>query len=377
VSHPWVAPTGYYEWLQQPISNRAQEDARLLRLIRASFMADQGIYGAPRAFRDLREAGETCSKHRVADQEVAISEAARGRSRREAVRFGSAAEDFRLPDECQSRTVDSVLAGQYAGCYSAPTPNRWRRASKGFEMNQLRYFVIAIGLFAFAATTASAAILELGDFDDGGIVWDGSGDVTTMNNTFPPTETSTFADIGLDPALWVGRLSVASGPFVSPVTLNKFGLIVSLVAGECVSCDTLSDALALFDINTAVDETERDDGEEGDLDVPLVVHTAFFQGVELPVMLTGGERLEFQLSAVDQDALRALLGTYHPAMLRVGLAADTFYESSFQGDRMPRLTFTVRAVPEPALLALLGLAIPAVASRRRRRAPIQSLSTRR
>ena len=61
-----VAPSGYYEWLQQPISNRAQEDALLLRLIRASFVASHGIYGAPRVFLDLREAGETCSKHRVA-----------------------------------------------------------------------------------------------------------------------------------------------------------------------------------------------------------------------------------------------------------------------------------------------------------------------
>src|SRR6267142_860434 len=61
-----VAPSGYYEWLKQPISNRAQEDARLLRLIRASFVASHGIYGAPRVFLDLREAGETCSKHRVA-----------------------------------------------------------------------------------------------------------------------------------------------------------------------------------------------------------------------------------------------------------------------------------------------------------------------
>jgi putative transposase len=60
-----VAPSGYYDWLQQPISNRAQEDARLLRLIRASFVASQGVYGAPRVFLDLREAGETCSKHRV------------------------------------------------------------------------------------------------------------------------------------------------------------------------------------------------------------------------------------------------------------------------------------------------------------------------
>lgn len=60
-----VAPSGYYAWFKQPVSNRAQEDARLLRLIRASFTASQGIYGAPRIFLDLREAGETCSKHRV------------------------------------------------------------------------------------------------------------------------------------------------------------------------------------------------------------------------------------------------------------------------------------------------------------------------
>src|SRR3954469_20439784 len=61
-----VAPSGYYDWLIQPLSNRAQEDARLLRLVRASFVASHGIYGAPRVFLDLREAGETCSKHRVA-----------------------------------------------------------------------------------------------------------------------------------------------------------------------------------------------------------------------------------------------------------------------------------------------------------------------
>ena len=61
-----VASSGYYEWITHPITNRAQEDARLLRLIRASFTVSQGFYGAPRVFLDLREAGETCSQHRVA-----------------------------------------------------------------------------------------------------------------------------------------------------------------------------------------------------------------------------------------------------------------------------------------------------------------------
>ena len=42
-----VAPSGNYECLQQPLSNHAQEDARLLRVIRASFVASHGAYGAP------------------------------------------------------------------------------------------------------------------------------------------------------------------------------------------------------------------------------------------------------------------------------------------------------------------------------------------
>ena len=50
-----VAPS-CYTWLKQSRSNRAQGDARLLRLIRASFVASQSIYGAPRVFLDLREA---------------------------------------------------------------------------------------------------------------------------------------------------------------------------------------------------------------------------------------------------------------------------------------------------------------------------------
>ena len=40
------------------MSNHAQEDRRLLRLIQASF-ARHGIDGAPRVLLDLREAGET------------------------------------------------------------------------------------------------------------------------------------------------------------------------------------------------------------------------------------------------------------------------------------------------------------------------------
>ena len=45
-----VVPSGSYDWLLQPLSNRALADARLLRLIRAPFV---GSHGEPRLQRSL------------------------------------------------------------------------------------------------------------------------------------------------------------------------------------------------------------------------------------------------------------------------------------------------------------------------------------
>jgi putative transposase len=61
-----VSRSGFYQWLSQPLSDRTIEDQRLLELIRASYTASGGVYGAPRVFLDLREAGETCGHNRVA-----------------------------------------------------------------------------------------------------------------------------------------------------------------------------------------------------------------------------------------------------------------------------------------------------------------------
>jgi putative transposase len=61
-----VSRSGFYAWLRNPLSDRAREDQRLLALIVTAYTASHGVYGAPRIFLDLREAGETCSKHRVA-----------------------------------------------------------------------------------------------------------------------------------------------------------------------------------------------------------------------------------------------------------------------------------------------------------------------
>ena len=58
--------SGFYAWLKQPMSMRVIEDNRLLKLIKAAYIASGGTYGSPWIHRDLREAGESCSVHGVA-----------------------------------------------------------------------------------------------------------------------------------------------------------------------------------------------------------------------------------------------------------------------------------------------------------------------
>ena len=55
----------FYAWLRESVCDRAKEDARLINLIRDSYTASRGVYGARRVFGDLREAGESCGLHRV------------------------------------------------------------------------------------------------------------------------------------------------------------------------------------------------------------------------------------------------------------------------------------------------------------------------
>jgi putative transposase len=61
-----VARSGFYAWIHGPLSKRSIEDGRLLKLIRDAHAASGQIYGSPRIFLDLREAGERVGRKRVA-----------------------------------------------------------------------------------------------------------------------------------------------------------------------------------------------------------------------------------------------------------------------------------------------------------------------
>ena len=58
--------SGFYAWLHKPLSDKAIEDQRLLKLITAAYVASGATYGSPWIHRDLLDLGGVCSVHRVA-----------------------------------------------------------------------------------------------------------------------------------------------------------------------------------------------------------------------------------------------------------------------------------------------------------------------
>ena len=59
-------PSGYYAWKAKPQSRRAADDRRLLGLLKQTWLESGGVYGYRKLTLDMRDLGETCSRHRVA-----------------------------------------------------------------------------------------------------------------------------------------------------------------------------------------------------------------------------------------------------------------------------------------------------------------------
>ncbi|WP_145924820.1 IS3 family transposase [Syntrophotalea acetylenivorans] len=61
-----VHRSGYYAWIKQPKSGRQKDDERLSGLIKQLWLESGCVYGYRKAYKDLREIGETCGPNRVA-----------------------------------------------------------------------------------------------------------------------------------------------------------------------------------------------------------------------------------------------------------------------------------------------------------------------
>jgi len=61
-----VSHSGYYGWRERPLSSREKDNQRLLERIKTLHTESDSVKGSGRIWDDLRYAGESCSKNRVA-----------------------------------------------------------------------------------------------------------------------------------------------------------------------------------------------------------------------------------------------------------------------------------------------------------------------
>ena len=60
-----LSPSGYYAWVRRPPSARAKRDAELVLKIRKAYDEYRQVYGRPRLYAELKEAGEVVGEKRV------------------------------------------------------------------------------------------------------------------------------------------------------------------------------------------------------------------------------------------------------------------------------------------------------------------------
>lgn len=119
-----ISHSGFYAWLDRPLSARARRDEALKAKVLVSHTRSDGTYGAPRILEDLREAGERVGQKRVARLMRALR--LQGVSRRRSVhttRRGSVETDaadlvqreFTVPELDQLWVADITYVPTWAG----------------------------------------------------------------------------------------------------------------------------------------------------------------------------------------------------------------------------------------------------------------------
>src|SRR5262249_2436196 len=106
-----VSRGGFYTWMKQPESRRAQEDRQLVVQIRTSFEQSGQTYGSPRVLKDLRAWGFRCGRHRVA--RLMRAEGLQGRRKRR-----------RLPIDSGIRPEHTIAPNVLDRQFEADAPNR-------------------------------------------------------------------------------------------------------------------------------------------------------------------------------------------------------------------------------------------------------------
>jgi putative transposase len=172
-----VHPSGYYAWQAQPLSPRAQDDQRLLGLLKQAWWESCGVYGYRKLTLDMRYLGERCGKHRVA--RLLKAEGLRSQSsyrRRPAVHAGKPSvvapnhlqRRFTVDGPNQSWVTDITYIRTHEGwLYLSAIIDLWLRMVVGWSIGAAHRYPIGAGCLADGAVATPPAPAVLIHSDQG------------------------------------------------------------------------------------------------------------------------------------------------------------------------------------------------------------------
>ncbi len=140
-----LSPSGYYAWLRRGPSVRALRDEELTARIEAVWVENRRVYGRPRIYADLKEAGERVGEKRVGRlmKQAGIQGASRRRRGVKTTRRNQDARpapdlvqrDFRADGPDQLWVADITYIPTWAGfLYLAVVLDVWSRRVVGWSM---------------------------------------------------------------------------------------------------------------------------------------------------------------------------------------------------------------------------------------------------
>ena len=131
-----IHPSGYYEWLNKPISKREQEDKRLTAFIKQFWLESGGHHGYRNLHLDLLEANISCGRDRVLRlMQQASIKAQRG---------------YRAPKGCYGGKPDIVAANTLNRELSVSAPNQWWVSDITYIHTQEGFLFLAVVMDLYA-----------------------------------------------------------------------------------------------------------------------------------------------------------------------------------------------------------------------------------
>ena len=141
-----VSRSGYYDWLDRPVSPQAEANQRLLAEIRRVHGEARGVYGALKTWKALTRQGIHCGKHRVARLRR-LSGIEAKRRRRFTVTTHSRLGQWIAPNLVQRR-------------FTAPAPNRLWVGDVTFVATRQGWLYVAVLLDVYSRRVVGWAMAD-------------------------------------------------------------------------------------------------------------------------------------------------------------------------------------------------------------------------